>query len=104
MVLAVLTRASVMQAIEFVQMQRDDELWELLISLALSDADMTGASLCSPPFLDARSFFECFHLVPSSSHLCVSSWLGCRSPAGPHWGLCGPAAAGAEDSCGAADP
>lgn len=31
-----------MQAIEFVQMQRDDELWELLISLALSDAGMTG--------------------------------------------------------------
>jgi len=27
--------ATVMQAIEFVQMQRDDELWELLISLAL---------------------------------------------------------------------
>ncbi len=36
--------ADVLQAIEFVQMQRDDELWELLISLALSDADMTGAS------------------------------------------------------------
>lgn len=32
-----------MQAIEFVQMQRDDELWELLISLALTDAGMTGA-------------------------------------------------------------
>ena len=31
-----------MQAIEFVQMQQDDELWELLISLALSDAGMTG--------------------------------------------------------------
>lgn len=34
-----------MQAIEFVQMQRDDELWELLISLALADADMIGAPL-----------------------------------------------------------
>ena len=45
MVLAVLNCASAMQAIEFVQMQRDDELWELLISLALSDADMTGGSI-----------------------------------------------------------
>ena len=32
------------QAVEFVQMQRDDELWELLISLALGSADLTGAS------------------------------------------------------------
>ena len=30
------------QAIEFVQMQRDDELWELLISLAIGSADLTG--------------------------------------------------------------
>lgn len=47
-----------MQAIEFVQMQRDDELWELLISLALSDADMTGALL--PPAL------QCYYMVPST--------------------------------------
>ena len=46
------------QAIEFVQMQRDDELWELLISLALSDADMTGALL--PPSL------QCSYVVPST--------------------------------------
>ena len=32
-----------MQAIEFVQMQRDDELWELLISLALESPALTGA-------------------------------------------------------------
>ena len=31
-----------MQAIEFVQMQRDDELWELLISLALESPALTG--------------------------------------------------------------
>lgn len=31
-----------MQAIEFVQMQRDDELWELLISLALESPVLTG--------------------------------------------------------------
>jgi vacuolar protein sorting-associated protein 41 len=30
------------QAIEFVQQQHDDDLWELLISLALGSADMTG--------------------------------------------------------------
>ena len=47
-----------MQAVEFVQMQRDDELWELLISLALSDADMTGALL--PVAL------QCFYVVPST--------------------------------------
>lgn len=34
--------ADIPQAIEFVQMQRDDELWELLISLALGSANMTG--------------------------------------------------------------
>jgi hypothetical protein len=34
--------ASAMQAIEFVQMQRDDELWELLISLALESPALTG--------------------------------------------------------------
>ncbi len=34
--------ATVMQAIEFVQMQRDDELWELLISLALESPALTG--------------------------------------------------------------
>ncbi len=34
--------ASVMQAIEFVQMQRNDELWELLISLALESPALTG--------------------------------------------------------------
>ena len=31
-----------LQAIEFVQMQRDDELWELLITLSLSSAYLTG--------------------------------------------------------------
>ncbi len=31
-----------MQAIEFVQMQRDDDLWELLISLALESPALTG--------------------------------------------------------------
>ncbi|KAK9831005.1 hypothetical protein WJX81_007857 [Elliptochloris bilobata] len=30
------------KAVEFVQMQRDDELWELLISLALGSAELTG--------------------------------------------------------------
>lgn len=33
------------QAIEFVQMQQDDELWDLLISLALADASLTGVYL-----------------------------------------------------------
>ncbi|BDA42740.1 Vacuolar protein sorting-associated protein 41 homolog [Coccomyxa sp. Obi] len=37
--------ADIPQAIEFVQMQRDDELWELLISLAIGSADLTGALL-----------------------------------------------------------
>ena len=32
-----------MQAIDFVQMQGDDDLWELLISLALGSAESTGA-------------------------------------------------------------
>ena len=41
--LAIVNCVHSMQAIEFVQMQRDDELWELLISLALTDAGMTGA-------------------------------------------------------------
>ena len=31
-----------LQAIEFVQMQGDDELWELLITLALGSAEFTG--------------------------------------------------------------
>ena len=34
--------SAVMQAIEFVQMQRDDELWELLISLSLESPALTG--------------------------------------------------------------
>lgn len=34
--------ADIPQAIEFVQMQRDDELWELLISLALESPVLTG--------------------------------------------------------------
>ena len=33
-----------LQAIDFVQMQQDDELWDLLISLALADASLTGDS------------------------------------------------------------
>lgn len=36
------TNITAVQAIEFVQMQRDDELWELLISLAIGSADLTG--------------------------------------------------------------
>ncbi len=41
------------QAIEFVQMQRDDELWELLITFALGSADLTGmlTAVGSPKFL-----------------------------------------------------
>lgn len=35
-----------LQAIDFVQMQGDDELWELLISLALGSAESTGAPSC----------------------------------------------------------
>ena len=31
-----------LQAIDFVQMQQDDELWDLLIALALSQAPLTG--------------------------------------------------------------
>ena len=38
------TRCCCLQAIEFVQMQRDDELWELLISLALGNASLTGGA------------------------------------------------------------
>ncbi|KAL0041397.1 hypothetical protein WJX79_002126 [Trebouxia sp. C0005] len=34
--------ADIPQAIEFVQMQRDDQLWELLISLALESPALTG--------------------------------------------------------------
>ena len=34
-----------LQAIEFVQMQQDDELWDLLIALALSQAPLTGRLL-----------------------------------------------------------
>jgi hypothetical protein len=30
------------QAVEFVQLQRDDELWEQLIALTLGDAQLTG--------------------------------------------------------------
>lgn len=32
------------QAVEFVQLQRDDELWGQLIALALADAQLTGAA------------------------------------------------------------
>ncbi|KAI3429426.1 hypothetical protein D9Q98_005520 [Chlorella vulgaris] len=35
----------VVQAVEFVQLQRDDELWEQLIALTLGDAQLTGALL-----------------------------------------------------------
>ena len=37
----------VVQAIEFVQMQRDDDLWETLIGLALDSPALTGTSLIS---------------------------------------------------------
>ncbi|KAK9816865.1 hypothetical protein WJX72_006282 [[Myrmecia] bisecta] len=37
--------ADIPQAVEFVQMQRDEELWELLISLVLGSADLTGSLL-----------------------------------------------------------
>lgn len=35
--------AVLLQAIEFVQMQRDDELWETLIGLSLESPALTGA-------------------------------------------------------------
>ena len=38
-----------LQAIDFVQMQQDDELWDLLISLALADASLTGDTAHNPP-------------------------------------------------------
>lgn len=34
--------AVLLQAVEFVQLQRDDELWEQLIALTLGDAQLTG--------------------------------------------------------------
>ena len=34
--------AGLLQAIEFVQMQQDDELWDLLITLALAQPPLTG--------------------------------------------------------------
>lgn len=37
-----LTPSKCVQAVEFVQMQRDDELWEQLIALTLGDAQLTG--------------------------------------------------------------
>jgi hypothetical protein len=49
----------VLQAIEFVQMQRDDELWELLISLALGSANMTGEPL-------AQDRVRCRHFMSGS--------------------------------------
>ena len=64
-VAALLTCACAMQAIEFVQMQRDDELWELLINLALSNADMTGTSFSKQPHSAQYSHHECCHLHAS---------------------------------------
>ena len=45
-----------LQAIDFVQMQQDDELWDLLISLALADASLTGdsARLATLPYCNCR--------------------------------------------------
>jgi hypothetical protein len=34
------------QAVEFVQLQRDDDLWEQLISLTLRDVQLTGGCPC----------------------------------------------------------
>ena len=35
-----------LQAVEFVQLQRDDDLWEQLIALTLGDAQLTGGCPC----------------------------------------------------------
>lgn len=46
---------SSLQAVEFVQLQRDDDLWEQLIALTLGDAQLTGApagdAVAQPPCL-----------------------------------------------------
>ena len=47
------------QAIEFVQMQRDDELWELLISLALESPALTGGGSFPPPACLAHPCLAC---------------------------------------------
>ena len=48
-----------MQAIEFVQMQRDDELWELLISLALESPALTGGgAFLSPARLTLHAHYS----------------------------------------------
>ena len=54
----------VLQAIEFVQMQRDDDLWETLIGLALESPALTGTSLC----------FGCSLVTVVCTHVIVDSF------------------------------
>ena len=62
--------ANVMQAIECVHMQRDDELWELLISLALESPALTGIL----PFTSM--------LTHANMYICGPMLLAC--PKSPH--------------------
>ena len=57
--------AGLLQAIEFVQMQQDDELWDLLITLALAQPPLTGlhALPCKFNSLHHRKA-ECYLLTP----------------------------------------
>jgi hypothetical protein len=61
------------QAIEFVQMQRDDELWELLISLAIGSADLTGVHFpgmpCSFISANVNNLLLIHSKCPIESHL-----------------------------------
>ena len=57
--------ASVMQAIEFVQMQRDDDLWELLITLALESPALTGIV----PSIAV--------LIRANMYICAPLWFAC---------------------------
>ncbi len=56
----------VLQAIEFVQMQRDDELWELLISLALESPALTG-NTCPFAFAFLAYLASCGSVSPGLS-------------------------------------
>ena len=64
-----------MQAIEFVQMQQDDELWELLISLALDSPVLTGAT---PPSFPCPSLLAFLALAAHFRHSPCT--LSCRVP------------------------
>ncbi len=52
---SLLTILVCLQAIAFIQGQRDDDLWEHLITLALEDAAMIGEHLNSATFLICTS-------------------------------------------------